>query len=70
MFENLAASMTHSLRSTGIKDQSSNPQYTITIEGASLANGTATSAEILVLMRWPWLVFPAFLLLIALAFFT
>ncbi|MCJ1423526.1 hypothetical protein MMC29_001410 [Sticta canariensis] len=68
MFETLAASMSHYLRSTSIDSQRSTPD-SLDILGVGPANGTATSLEILVSVRWPWLAFPVALLLIALVFF-
>ena len=68
MFENLAASMTQQLRSTSIDSQRLSPA-SLNVSGVGPANGTATSREILVSVRWPWLAFPVALLLIALVFF-
>ncbi len=68
MFENLAASMSQQLRSTSIDSQRFGPA-SLNVSGVGPANGTATSREILVSVRWPWLAFPVALLLIALVFF-
>lgn len=68
MFENLAASMSQNLRSTSIDSQRLNPA-SLNVLGVGPANGTATSREIVVSVRWPWLAFPVALLLMALVFF-
>lgn len=73
MFENLAASMSQNLRSTSIDSQRLNQTLypaSPDVLGVGPANGTATSLEILVSVRWPWLAFPVALLLIALVFFS
>lgn len=70
MFENIAASMTNTLRNTRIEDQSSNPAAGINVSNAGLAIGTATSHEVVVSVHWPWLAFPIILFLIALSFFV
>lgn len=68
MFENLAASMSQNLRSASIDSQRLSPA-SLAVLGVGPANGTATSREILVSVRWRWLAFPVALLLIALIFF-
>ncbi|KAL8737922.1 MAG: hypothetical protein Q9181_001227 [Wetmoreana brouardii] len=68
IFENLAASMSQYLRITSIDSQRLSPG-SLNVLGVGPANGTATSREILVSVRWPWLAFPAALLLTALVFF-
>ena len=69
MFENLAASMSRNLRSTSIDSQRVSPASQ-SVVGVGPASGTATSWEILISVRWPWLAFPVTLLLIALVFFV
>lgn len=68
MFEKLTASMTHNLRSSSLDSQRSFEGMGYVL-GVGPANGTAYSLEVLVSVRWPWLTFPAALLLIALVFF-
>ncbi|MCJ1466309.1 hypothetical protein MMC07_004928 [Pseudocyphellaria aurata] len=68
MFEKLAATMTRKLRSTSIDSQSLSPA-SLHVLGVGPVKGTATSREIRVLVRWPWLAFPVALLLMALVFF-
>ena len=69
MFENLAASMNQNLRIASIDSQRVSPA-SLNILGVGPASGTATSWEILISVRWPWLAFPVTLLLVALDFFV
>ena len=68
MLENLAASMTHNIRSSSLDSQRT-AAGSPNVLGVGPASGTAHRLEVLVSVRWPWLTFPAALLLIALVFF-
>ena len=68
LFENLAKSMTRSIRNVNVSNQATFDGYIGPLSGVGPVNGTVSYEYVYVSVRWPWLAFSAALVLLTIIF--